>query len=226
MIANRAYYLLKPLMPWRLRVALRRQRAISRRISFADVWPIDPDAGETPSGWPGWPKDKRFAFVLTHDVEGTRGLGRVEKLMEVESKLGFRSSFNFVPEGEYQDPEDLRNVLDKAGFEVGVHGLEHDGKLYNSKAEFVSKAAKIREYMQRWNAAGFRSPLMQHRLAWLHKLNAEYDVASIAFDTDPFELRAGWCRNHLSVLGAGTGGIRICRTSIPEALVQDFQPSL
>ena len=218
MIANRAYYLLKPLMPWRLRMALRRQRAVSRRISFADVWPIDPEAGETPSGWPGWPNGKRFSFVLTHDVEGTRGLGRVEKLMEVESKLGFRSSFNFVPEGEYRDPEALRNVLDKAGFEVGVHGLEHDGKLYNSKGEFVSKASKIREYMQRWNAAGFRSPLMQHRLAWLHKLNAEYDAST--FDTDPFEPEPDGVGTIFPFWVPGPDGSGY--VELPYTLVQDF----
>jgi glycosyltransferase involved in cell wall biosynthesis/peptidoglycan/xylan/chitin deacetylase (PgdA/CDA1 family) len=218
MIANRAYYLLKPLMPWRLRMALRRQRAKSRRVSFADVWPIDPEAGETPSGWPGWPKDKSFAFVLTHDVEGKRGLGRVEKLMEVESKLGFRSSFNFVPEGEYQDPEALRHVLDKAGFEVGVHGLEHDGKLYDSKAEFVSKAYKIKEYMRRWNAAGFRSPLMQHRLAWLHKLNAEYDAST--FDTDPFEPEPDGVSTIFPFWVPGPEGTGY--VELPYTLVQDF----
>jgi glycosyltransferase involved in cell wall biosynthesis/peptidoglycan/xylan/chitin deacetylase (PgdA/CDA1 family) len=218
MLTNRAYYFLKPLMPWRLRMALRRHRANSRRISFADVWPIDHDAGETPSGWPGWPKNKTFAFVLTHDVEGTRGLGRVEKLMQVESKLGFRSSFNFVPEGEYSDPEALRQVLDKAGFEVGVHGLEHDGKLYNSKAEFVSKASRIREYLQRWNAAGFRSPLMQHRLGWLHKLNAEYDAST--FDTDPFEPEPDGVGTIFPFWVPGPEGTGY--VELPYTLVQDF----
>src|SRR6202051_3990575 len=133
MIVNRAYYLLKPIMPWRLRLALRRWRAGRRRRAFADVWPIDSKAARPPSGWPGWPEGKRFAFVLTHDVEGAKGLARVEQLMKLEAKYGFRSSFNFVPEGEYTLPETLRKTLVEQGFEVGVHGLEHDGKLYNSK---------------------------------------------------------------------------------------------
>src|SRR5262249_8975984 len=157
-------------LPWRLRVALRRRRAKSRRVSYANVWPIDPKASATPQGWPGWPAGKRFALVLSHDVEGQKGLDRVEQLMELEVKYGFRSSFNFVPRGEYRRPAELRQKMDRAGFEVGVHGLEHDGKLYSSKEEFAEKAAHIREYAREWKASGFRSPLMQHKLPWLHEL--------------------------------------------------------
>ena len=185
MLINRAYYFLKPIMPWRLRLALRRYRANRRRRLFADTWPIDPGASRTPPGWPGWPGGKRFAFVLTHDVEGSKGVSRVEQLMNLEVKHGFRSCLNFVPEGEYRVADTIRNMLDHAGFEVGVHGLEHDGKLYSSKVGFAAKALRINQYLQRWNCSGFRSPLMQHRLGWLHRLDAEYDAST--FDTDPFE---------------------------------------
>jgi len=61
---------------------------------------------------------KRFAVVLTHDVEGSKGLSRVEQLMGLEAKHGFRSSFNFVPEGEYRLPDTLRQKMRDAGFEV------------------------------------------------------------------------------------------------------------
>src|ERR1019366_5505303 len=141
--------------------------------------------GATPPGWPGWPGGKRFALVLTHDVEGVRGLGRVERLRKLELTHGVRSVFNLVPEGEYRVPEALRHTLERAGFELGVHGLEHDGKLYSSKARFARKAARIKEYLRQWDACGFRSPLMQHRLDWLHQLGVEYDCST--FDTDPFE---------------------------------------
>jgi glycosyltransferase involved in cell wall biosynthesis len=185
MLFNKAYYLLKPVIPWALRTALRRRWARARRNACADVWPIDEKAGAIPPGWPGWPGGKRFALILTHDVEGNKGLSRVEGLMNLESKQGFRSSFNFVPEGEYRVPLASRQKLDEAGFEVGIHGLEHDGKLYASKARFASKAARIKQYVEHWKASGFRSPLMQHRLAWLHQLGVDYDTST--FDTDPFE---------------------------------------
>ncbi len=185
MLLNKVYYLLKPIIPWRLRTAMRRMRAAKRRVRHADVWPIDPHSGATPPNWPGWPDGKKFAFVLSHDVEWTKGMERVPRLMEVEKKHGFRSSFNFVPERDYQVSKQLRDLLVREGFEIGVHGLHHDGKLYSSKAEFARRSARIREYAREWGAVGFRSPLMQHNLAWIHDLEMEYD--SSTFDTDPFE---------------------------------------
>jgi glycosyltransferase involved in cell wall biosynthesis len=185
MLLNRTYYFFKPFIPRQVRLGLRRWHANCKRRLLADRWPIDAGAGATPPGWPGWPEGKRFALVLTHDVEGSHGISRVEQLMKLELKYGFRSCFNFVPEGEYSVQDAMRELLDHTGFEVGVHGLEHDGKLYNSRSRFVAKAARIRKYIELWNASGFRSPLMQHKLAWLHAIPAEYD--SSTFDTDPFE---------------------------------------
>ncbi len=182
---NEIYYFLKPFIPWSVRLALRRRRAQSRLATYADTWPIDPKAGGHPLRWPGWPEDKQFALVLTHDVEGAKGLSRVAQLAALEARNGFRSSFNFVPEGEYVLSTELREDLTRQGFEVGVHGLQHDGKLYASKEEFAAKAAQIRNFLRTWNACGFRSPLMQHKLAWLHQLGVEYDAST--FDTDPFE---------------------------------------
>jgi glycosyltransferase involved in cell wall biosynthesis len=182
---NEIYYFLKPFLPWSVRLALRRQRAKSRLATYAGTWPIDPKAGVHPPGWPGWPGGKQFAFVLTHDVEGAKGLSRVAQLAALETRKGFRSSFNFVPDGEYVLSADLRENIVRQGFEVGVHGLQHDGKLYASKEEFAGKAAQIRNFLREWKACGFRSPLMQHKLAWLHQLGVEYDAST--FDTDPFE---------------------------------------
>src|SRR5580704_13035040 len=185
MLLNRTYYFLKPLIPWSARIALRRIWAANRRTANRTVWPIDEAAGNTPPGWQGWPNGKQFAFVLTHDVEGMKGLRRIERLMTLEQRLGFRSSFNLVPEEEYEVTDELIQTIGQSGFEVGVHGLAHDGKLYRSKTDFVLKAERINAYIKRWGAQGFRSPLMQHRLGWLHRLNINYD--SSTFDTDPFE---------------------------------------
>jgi glycosyltransferase involved in cell wall biosynthesis/peptidoglycan/xylan/chitin deacetylase (PgdA/CDA1 family) len=218
MLVNRTYYFLKPIMPWRLRLALRRWRANRRRRAFADVWPIDPKAAQTPPGWPGWPDGKRFAVVLTHDVEGNKGLSRVEQVVKLEQNYGFKSSFNFVPEGEYRLPDAVRRVLDQAGFEVGVHGLEHDGKLYSSKSTFAAKVPRINEYVRRWKASGFRSPLMQHRLGWLHSLDIEYDAST--FDTDPFEPQPDGAGTIFPFWVGGPDGRGY--VELPYTLVQDF----
>jgi hypothetical protein len=185
MLARRIYYLLKPCVNWRLRLSFRRWLA-KRRLQNAElIWPILESAGQPPRGWTGWPGGKQFAFVLTHDVEGKRGLNRVTGLAEIEMELGFRSSFNFVPEGKYLLPNDLRNWLSRNGFEVGVHDLHHDGSLFRSYKDFRSQTARINYYIKEWGAAGFRAAFMFHNLDWIRDLNIEYDAST--FDTDPFE---------------------------------------
>ena len=138
-----------------------------------------------PNNWPGWPEGKKFAFVLTHDVEGSAGLGKCRQLMRLDRQAGFRSSFNFVPEGEYTVPPGLRHELRQEGFEVGVHDLHHDGKLYRSLKSFSAKSKRINHYLRKWDASGFRSGFMHHELEWLHDLEIQYDMST--FDTDPFE---------------------------------------
>jgi glycosyltransferase involved in cell wall biosynthesis len=185
MYTRRLYYRLKPVLPWSVRIVLRRWRA--RRILRAcrDVWPIKPGSERKPEGWPGWPEGKQFAVVLTHDVEGQKGLDRCPQLMEMERNLGFRSSFNLIPEGNYQVSKELREDLGGQGFEVGIHDLYHDGKLYDSYKSFQAHAKRINSYLKDWNAVGFRSGFMHHNLEWLHHLNVLYDGST--FDTDPFE---------------------------------------
>ena len=122
---------------------------------------------------------------MTHDVESQRGLDQVRQLAEVEMELGFRSSFNFIPEGSYKVSEDLRTWLLDNGFEVGVHDLHHDGHLYSSRARFREKAKRINHYLQEWGAVGFRAGFMLRQLDWLHDLDIAYDAST--FDTDPFE---------------------------------------
>ncbi len=182
---TRAYYLAKPFLPRALRWAIRRQRAIGIRHRHAANWPMNESVAATPPGWPGWPDGKRAALVLTHDVEGQKGVNQVRALAELEMRHGFRSCFNFIPEGEYRVPDALRDWLTSNGFEVGVHDLNHDGKLYHSRAGFSAKAQRINGYLHSWQARGFRSGFMLRELDWLHELEIDYDCST--FDTDPFE---------------------------------------
>lgn len=185
MILSDVYYLAKPAIPFRVRLALRRTLANRLRQRYANTWPINEAAGNAPPQWRGWPQGKKFAFVLTHDVEGKIGLDRSRELADMEIELGFRSAFNFVPEGEYRDPESLRGFLTANGFEVGVHDLHHDGSLYRSYGNFRRGAKAINHYVRQWGAVGFRAAFMRHDLRWLDELNVLYD--SSTFDTDPFE---------------------------------------
>lgn len=185
MLLRRTYYALKPHLPWRLRMGLRRFVARALRANRRTVWPIDPAAAMAPAGWPGWPDGKKFAVVLTHDVDGAAGLARCRELAEHELALGFRSCFNFIPEGPYAPDAELRRWLTDNGFEVGVHDLHHDGHLFDSKAGFDRMAERINHYLHDWGATGFRAGFMLRNLDWLHALDIDYDCST--FDTDPFE---------------------------------------
>ncbi len=215
---NSLFYLLKPLIPRRLQIYLRRKLIQRKREHVNHIWPIDYRAAVPPPFWNGWPGNKDFAFVLTHDVESSVGQKNCIKLLEIEDRLGFRSSFNFVPE-RYPDSPELREVITSRGFEVGVHGLNHDGKLFKSYQDFSQRAQRINKYISAWGAAGFRAPAMHHNLEWQRELNIEYDLST--FDTDPFEPQSDgvetifpfWINGN----GKGNGYVEI-----PYTLPQDF----
>lgn len=182
---NQIYYTIKPFVPRVARMAIRRAVARRKRRHVGGVWPILPGSERPPDSWSGWPEGKQFAFVITHDVEGPLGVRNTPALAALERELGFRSSYNFIPEGTYRVPAELRAELTRDGFEVGVHDLAHDGWLYRSRDGFRRNAARINGYLRDWNARGFRAGFMLHNLRWLHDLDALYDAST--FDTDPFE---------------------------------------
>lgn len=185
MPTSRVYYGLKPYLPWGLRMGVRRIVARWRRNAYQDVWPIKQSAGNQPANWPGWPNGKKFALVLTHDVESQRGVARCSQLIQLEKQMGFRSAFNFVPEGDYSVSPAFREELRREGFEVGIQDLRHDGKLFQSRESFRKGAIQINRYLHAWGARGFRSAFMFHNLDWVHDLDVDY--SSCTFDTDPFE---------------------------------------
>jgi glycosyltransferase involved in cell wall biosynthesis len=185
MLRNRIYYRIKPLLPWSVRVGIRRLFAHRRRALARESWPIMPGSEKPPGNWHGWPDGKKFALVLTHDVEGWPGVAKCREVMELEQEMGFRSCFSFVPQGDYTISRSLRKELTRNGFEVGVHDLNHDGKLFHNRMNFSAKASRINEYLTDWEAVGFRSAFMLRNLDWLHELKIQYD--SSTFDTDPFE---------------------------------------
>jgi len=185
MLLNHLFYTLKPLIPRRIQIALRRRVAGYKRRKYSHIWPIDPEAGKAPRGWKGWPANKKFALVLSHDVDTAEGYKKVLKLAELEERMGFRSCFNFVPERYGRVSLDLLDQLRRRGFDVAVHGLKHDGKLFLSRRHFNRQAARINQYLEEWKTEGFTSPSMHRNLDWMTALNIKYSTST--FDTDPFE---------------------------------------
>ena len=109
------------------------------------------------------------------------------------------------------DEKLIQDLLER-GFEVGLHGLKHDGKLYRSRKTFNSRSMKINSYLGKNGYVGFRSPLMHRNPEWMQRLNVEYDLSF--FDTDPFEPMPGGC---MSIWPFTIGRF----VELPYTLVQD-----
>jgi len=211
------FYQIKPVIPRSLQISVRRSIAAQKRRASKRTWPIDPAAANPPADWAGWPEKKRFALVLHHDVDSLKGLERCLKLMDVEQRMGFRSSFNFVPE-DYPTSLRMVQVLSTAGFEVGVHGLKHDGKTFRHPTEFCARAPRINRYLHMWGAVGFTSPSMLRNLSWIAELDIEHSCST--FDTDPFEPQSEGAATVFPFIASNGSGSRIY-VEIPYTLPQD-----
>ncbi len=217
MLSATPFIYLKPIIPRRLQIILRRALVNQKLSANQKIWPIDPESAKTPEGWKGWPDGKKFALVLTHDVETKEGHDQCHYVADIEEKLGFRSSFNFVAE-DYSVSTTLLKNLSGRGFEIGIHGINHKNPFRN-REHFRKQADKINHYLKQWNAVGFRSPSMYHELDWINDLNIEYDAST--FDTDPFEPQPDGMGTIFPFWVAGRNG-RPGYVELPYTLPQDF----
>jgi hypothetical protein len=199
------YYRLRPVLPRGLQIAARRAATRLQGRARFPHWPVETSlhdlygflfdrvralvASPVPYLAP-WPEGRSWAFVLTHDVETEAGCRLLGGLRDAEEELGLRSSWNFVPL-RYDVEPGLLDALDRQGFEVGVHGLYHDGFDVSSLATLRERAPLIRDYAERWNASGFRSPATRRVWELMPLLGFDYD--SSYPDTDPYEPQAGGC---------------------------------
>jgi hypothetical protein len=211
-MAMLAYYRVRPLLPRRLQIALRRAFArIQARTRFPR-WPVETAlhdlydtifavlariAGGAVPRIAAWPDDYSWALVLTHDVELADGYEAIAPVLALERTHGYRSSWNFVPR-RYEIVDARLTELSDAGFEVGVHGLYHDGRDLESLDVVRERLPAIRAAAERWGAVGFRSPATHRHWDWMPLLGFDYDTSSP--DTDPFEPQAGGCCTWLPFL--------------------------
>lgn len=184
MLFNNLFYSIKPIIPRGMQLFFRRKISNYKRKKYREQWPIDRLAGKAPENWKGWPDKKRFALVLSHDVDTQKGHDAIPSLIIIEKEYGFRSTFNIVPE-RYNVSKHMIDHIKEEGFEVNIHGLKHDGKLFKSRHIFNERAIKINQYLKQWNSSGFTAPSMICNPEWIHDLNINHSTCT--FDTDPFE---------------------------------------
>lgn len=205
-MARKIFYQLKPFIPKKIQSALHKTYQSKRKFIQDLKWPIEEryvifqfELLRTLLKNKGvlqipyihfWPHKKRFAFVLTHDVETESGFRFIPRIVELEKQYDFHSLFNIVPE-KYPINKSYLETLRAEGFEIGIHGLKHDGKLFRTQKVFLRRTKKINDYLHIYSASGFRAPLMHRHPLWMQALKCEYDLSF--FDTDPYESIPGGC---------------------------------
>ena len=199
----KVYYAVKRFIPRDVRNVLRSIAMSRPRVRFP-AWPLETTLLEFWRDWlttalaslragdtwhiSPWPKGNQSCIVLTHDVESPAGVERMHEMAELEERYGFRSSWN-VPLGQYPIDWSKFDELRAAGFEVGAHGLSHDGRLFRSRRDFLELAPQLERIARERDLRGFRSPSTLRVAEWIASMDFEYDLSYS--DVDPFEPQPG-----------------------------------
>lgn len=201
-----AFYRAKWLLPRRTQLAVRRAFIRWQGLPAFPQWPYDDSVhcllrfyvqcaalasgrSRLPFRW-FWPDHARAALTLTHDVETEAGLRGAIRVADAEEGRGLRSSFNVVGRW-YRIDWGIVRELAARGFEIGVHGLFHDRSMFSSRDAFEAQQPALREFAERLEATGFRSPATHRVLDWLPELPVSYDCT--VPHSDPYEPQPGGC---------------------------------
>ncbi len=192
-ILRKAYYFLRPCLGVSVRRHLQKMRLRGwSEISFP-AWPVDTTVERIhqkllalsleaqgvqrlPFIW-FWPEGFMSCAIITHDVESSLGWGFCRRLMDLNESFEFRSSFQVVPENRYSISKSFLQDIEDRGFEVNIHDLNHDGRLYAERAEFLRRAKRINSYAREYDAAGFRSGVLYRNADWYDALEFSYDMS-------------------------------------------------
>ena len=192
-VLRKTYYFVRPLLGISVRRSL--QKLYLRgwdRIPFP-AWPVDNTVDrihrkllalslraqrleKIPFIW-FWPDGFSSCAIMTHDVESESGKNFCPRLMDLDESFGIRSAFQVVPENRYSVPRSFLESITSRGFEVNVHDLMHDGRLYADHAEFLRRVARINSYAREYGAQGFRSGILYRNADWFGAFEFSYDMS-------------------------------------------------
>jgi hypothetical protein len=192
-VFKRLYYLLRPLTTLSIRKHVQRLRARNWQKLLFPRWPVDTtveDICETlmllsleaagrnsvPFVW-FWPRGARGCVLMTHDVESEAGRDFCEDLLDLDDAYGIRASFQIVPAGRYTVPAKLLDAIRRRGFEIGLQDLNHDGRLFDDRKEFLRRIALIHWYASEYKAQGFRAAVLYRKPEWYDALNLSFDLS-------------------------------------------------
>jgi len=184
------YYAVRPVLGVAVRKHLQRLRLAGWNAIPFPRWPVDASvdtlmrsamklalrAGESrriPFIW-FWPDGADAGVMMTHDVEGDRGLKYCDALMDLDESFGIISSFQIVPA---PGAADVCAAIQRRGFEVNLHDWNHDGRLFRDKRLFLERAELINAQARRLGCRGFRSAVMYREQDWFDALEFDYDMS-------------------------------------------------
>jgi hypothetical protein len=188
-----AYYALRGVIPPGVRRSLQRAYFRDWKTRPFPRWPLDDTVEQVlerlvrsslrgqgisrmPFVW-FWPEGAPSCAIVTHDVETAAGRDACGWLMDTDDAHGVKASFQIVPEERYDIPRGFLDEVRRRGFEVNVHDLNHDGRLFSDRDEFLRRARRINEYAREFGARGFRSGVLYRRSEWYDALEIAYDMS-------------------------------------------------
>ena len=192
-ILKKCYYAVRSAIPSSLRLQVQRFHARHWKELPFPQWPVDTtvenicerlmllsleagDVEKIPFVW-FWPRGARGCLMMTHDVETEAGRDFCTNLMAIDEAFGIRASFQIVPEKRYPVPVEFLKAITSRGFEVAVQDLNHDGRLFDDKDEFLRRATSINYYGRTYGAKGFRAAVLYRKPAWYEALDFSFDMS-------------------------------------------------
>jgi hypothetical protein len=190
---KKLYYLLRPFMNLTARKLVQRFYSRNWQDSSFPHWPVDTTVEEIcerlliasmeakgvdniPFVW-FWPRGAPGCVMVTHDVETEAGRDFCDELMDLDDSFGIKASFQVVPEGRYAVSRAYVDSIRSRGFEYGVQDLNHDGRLFDNREEFLRRAEKINQHAAEHGAKGFRAAVLYRRPQWYNRLNFSFDTS-------------------------------------------------
>ena len=192
--AKHAYYRLRPILHHSIRRKIQKLQlnGWEARLLFP-AWPIDrtvesicerllllalqaTGACRIPFIW-FWPEGANSCVVMTHDVDSEAGRNFCPDLMDIDDSFGIKASFQIVPERRYSVSSRFLDTVRNRGFEIGIQDLNHDGRLFDNRKEFLRRAKLINEYARSYGAKGFRAAVLYRKPDWYDALDFSFDMS-------------------------------------------------
>jgi hypothetical protein len=192
-LSRRIYYLFRPILPLGVRRHLQRHHLRGWNKLPFPRWPVDTTVDSLlkrllalalkskgvdriPFIW-FWPDGASASAIMTHDVETERGRQRCYEMMDMDDSHEIKASFQIVPEQRYKVEKKFLEDIRQRNFEVNIHDLNHDGKLFGGRAQFDLRVKQINDYGREFEAIGFRSAILYRDQSWFDQLEFQYDMS-------------------------------------------------